>query len=281
MHILVGISRCRDFLWLVSILAVHTGLLAYSSLVQAPSVDEVGHMAAGVSHWSFGNVTLFRVNPPLTRLIATLPVVAASPNKDWHRASTDLTIRSEWVVGQDFIIANRAMHFFAMARWACIPLSLLGACICGHWASQLYGRVSGYLALSLWCFCPTILAHAQVVGPDVGAAAIGVAATYVFWKWLHRPDWGTTFVAGVLLGLAELTKLTWIVLFLLWPVVWLVRRLGGTEAEGANETTHNGSRKGKTYWVGAGLQLGLILLLAIYVINLGYGFEGTLGKLGE
>jgi hypothetical protein len=235
-------------------------------------------MVAGVSHWRFGNFSLFRVNPPLTRLIATLPVVALTPNTDWHRASTDLTIRSEWVVGEDFIVANqnRAMSLFIVARYVCIPLSLLGAWVCGRWASQLYGRASGYLAMALWCFCPSILAHAQMIGPDASAAAFGVAACYVFWKWLHRPSWKNASVAGFVLGLAELTKLTWIVLFFLWPIVWGVWRWGGTEDEGMKRPTFHEGRTTEGY-----CQIGIILLLAIYSINLGYGFEGTFQRLGD
>ena len=282
-HPLVGIAKVRGFFWLVVTVTVHAGLLGYSSLMQAPTVGEIGHMAAGVSHWCFGNFTLYRVNPPLTRLIGTLPVVVMSPKKDWHRASADIAVRTEWAVGEDFIIANgdRARFFFSVARCACIPLSLLGACICGLWARQLYGLGSGYLAVTLWCFCPSILAHGHMLGPDVGAAAVGVAAGYVFWKWLNTPNRRTAFVAGVVLGVAELSKLTWIVLFLVWPALSLLWRLGGSinKRTGDGQEPESGKRPGRC-WIPA-TTIGVILLVAIYLINLGYGFEGTLRKLGE
>ena len=278
-----NISReCFRFLFFVT-LAIHVILLAYSSLKHSPTVGEVGHIAAGVSHWRFGNFGLFRVNPPLVRLIATLPVVATLPKEDWHRASTDFASRSEWVVGEDFIAANqdRAPFLFALARFACIPISLLGAYACSMWASALYGRMSGYLALTLWCFCPAILAHAPTFGPDVGAAAFGVTAAYIFWKWLRNPCWKTAFIAGVILGLAELTKLTWLVLFLLWPALWIAWKLGEMSNKSAVDNALGKCLKTEKHLRGNGLQFGLIILLAIYVINLGYGFQGTFHKLGE
>lgn len=270
-------------LWCSLILATHVILVVHCTAVLAPTVGEVGHMVAGISHWSLGKFGLFRVNPPLTRLIGTLPVVLSSPRYDWHRVSTDLTIRSEWVVGEDFIAANheRAPQLFRMARWACIPLSLLGACICAAWANQLYGSAGGYVALLLWCFSPSILAHACMLGPDLGTAAIGVATAYFFWKWLQRPSFRAACVAGLMLGLAELTKLTWIVLFLLWPILWL--GWNSLAKEGKCEEESKRKDEGKTTPCShrAILQLGLIILLALYLINLGYGFAGTFTKLGK
>jgi len=58
--------------------------------------------------------------------------------------------------------------------------------------------------------------------PDIGAAAVGVLAAYLFRGWLNSTGWLQASVAGVGLGLAELTKTTWIVLFALWPILWLI-----------------------------------------------------------
>ncbi len=240
-------------------------------------------MAAGVSHWCYGDFGLFRVNPPLVRMIATLPVVLTSPKTDWRRASTAPALRSEFIVGADFIAANhdQARFLFCVARWACIPFSLMGACVCYLWAAQLYGRASGSIALVLWCSSPAILGHAPTIGPDVAAAAFGVAAAYAFWKCLNEPTWRTVCVAGLMLGFAELTKLTWIVLFLLWPTVLLLWTLCRAEPKSERTTAREVCCEGPRPWLFAGLQLSLILLLAIFVINLGYGFQKTFQGLGN
>lgn len=64
-----------------------------------------------------------------------------------------------------------------------------------------------------------------MITPDVGAASLGLTAGWLYWRWLSGPDWSRAVVAGVALGLAELAKFTWIVLFGVWPVLWLARRL--------------------------------------------------------
>ena len=59
-----------------------------------------------------------------------------------------------------------------------------------------------------------------MITPDMGATAFGVTAAYVFWKWLKEPGWELAVLAGLVMGAAQLTKTTWILLFGLWPVLW-------------------------------------------------------------
>ena len=122
--------------------------------------------------------------------------------------------------------ANQSKSFwlFTIARWACIPFSVLGGYVCFRWAHELYGRNAGLVALVLWCFCPNILGHGQLITPDVSATALGVLAGYLFWRWLKQPAWSTALAAGLALGLVELTKFTFVVLFPLWPLLWVVYR---------------------------------------------------------
>lgn len=265
-------KRCEHVVVLLLLLG-HAGLLAWSATRHSPSIDEVGHLPAGLSHWHLGRFDLYRVNPPLIRLVAALPVLLARPATDWSRLAEGDQGRPEFRMGEEFIAANVHLSFwyFTLARWSCIPFSLLGGFICFLWARDLYGRLAGFLALTLWCFCPNVLGNAQMITPDVGAAALGVTAGYTFWRWLRRPRWSRAAVAGIILGLAELTKTTWIVFFGLWPLLWLAWRW-------TNSTHRAFPRLACRSEIG---QLGFLLLLAFYTLNLGYGFEGSFEPLGH
>jgi 4-amino-4-deoxy-L-arabinose transferase-like glycosyltransferase len=94
-------------------------------------------------------------------------------------------------------------------------------------------------------------------------------AGYFFWKWLRTPENGSAFVAGVTLGLALLTKLTWIILFPLFPLLWIVWSFFKT-----------GKRSWKL-WSSQSGQMIFLLIVSMFVLNLGYGFEGTLTKIGH
>jgi Dolichyl-phosphate-mannose-protein mannosyltransferase len=265
--------RTKWLVWIppTALLLIHAGLLGYGAAVHSPSIDEVGHMAAGLSHWQLGKFDLYRVNPPLVRTVAVAPVLFAQPKTDWSHYSDQPYLRSEFPIGRWFITENgeRSFWFFTWARWACIPFSLIGGYVCFRWARELYGSWSGLLALTLWCFSPYMLANGQMITPDMGAAALGVAAWYVFWRWLKRPGWLLALGAGAVLGLALLTKTTWIILFALWPALWFVRRLSERPLASAR------------VWLRQTLQIGTTLLLGLYMINMGYDFEGCLLPLGN
>jgi 4-amino-4-deoxy-L-arabinose transferase-like glycosyltransferase len=254
-----------------ALLLVQAALLMYGAAVHSPSIDEVGHMAAGLSHWELGRFDLYHVNPPLVRMVAVVPVLFAQPKYDWSQFSDAPGRRSEFLIGPQFITDNgeRSFWFFTWARWACIPFSMLGGYICFRWARELYGYWSGLLALTLWCFDPYILAHGQLITPDMGATALGVTAGYLFWKWLKEPSWLLALLVGTAMGMAELTKTTWILLFALWPLLWLVWRVP--------QWRQLRLRK----WLNQAGQLGLILGGALYVMNAGYGFERSMTPLGD
>jgi hypothetical protein len=252
----------------ISLLVGHACLLGYGAALHSPVTDEPAHLVAGISYWHFGSFELYNVNPPLVRLLSAAPVVMARPMMDW--TSLHARQRPEWEVGRDFIHANgsRFFHYVRMARWICIPLSLLGGYVCYRWATALYGAGAGILALILWCSCPNILAYGQLILPDMGATALGVGAAYTFWRWLTKPGWLGAVQAGSVLGAAELTKMTWIILFALWPCLWVVWNWIGPRA----------FFRGR--WVRETAQLVTIGVLALLVINCGYGFQGSFIRLG-
>ena len=248
----------------LALLVVHTGLLAYSAYVHSPTLNEPGHLVAGLSHWKFGRFEVYRVNPPLVKMIAALPVMAVGYEEDWSGFYEGPGARPEMAMGEDFIAVNgeRSFLLFMIARWACIPFSWIGAVTCFLWSRDLYGRPSGVMACGIWCFEPNILAHASLMTPDIGGTALGVAACYTFWKWLKNPTWTQAALTGVVLGLAELCKTTLILFYPLWPVLWVVYRWLGAYMAARDWFRETG-------------MLALRMSIGLYILNLGYGFEGT------
>lgn len=256
----------------ITLLAIHACLLFWGALLHSPTLCESAHLAAGVSHWRYGNFGLYRVNPPLVRLVAAAPTLLLADTKCPELPNFAPGARPEFGYGDRFVSANADRYFwlFTVARWACIPFSILGGLICWRWADELYGHSAGITALVLWCFNPDIIANGQMLTPDGGAAALGVTASYFFWGWLKTPDWSHALAAGVTLGLCELTKSSWIILFAVWPCLWLAWLL-----------TDSNTRHSRTAWIRHALQMASVLGIGLYTINLGYGFEGTGKALGE
>lgn len=257
------------------LLSIHAGLLAYSATRHSPTVLEPAFLASGIGHWQLGNFQLYRVNPPLPRMVAAIPALIMGCETEWHKIREWPGSRAEYPVGEDFIAVNgaRSITLLFFARWACIPFSLLGGWIAFRWAGELYGPAAGLLTLVLWVFEPNLLAHAELITPDCACWSCGLLAGYTFWRWLKAPSWKTAGQAGLALGLAELTKLTWLVLFGLWPMLW-VAWVGLRYFRTPSPVAGSAVRP-------SGKQLLAILAFALLVLNLGYGFDGFGARLKD
>ncbi len=258
-------------LFLGTLLVGHTLLLGWAAWCHGPGADEPAHLASGVVHWRLKRWEPYRVNPPLVRMVATVPLMwtgidVARPSFDARPGS-----RPEFTLGMQMMTAegSRFLWLLIVARWACIPFSLCGLIICYRWAAELYGQTAGLAAATMWTFSPNILAHAQMITPDAGATAIGLAACYAFDRWWKSPTWSSATLSGVLLSLSWLSKTTWLVLLPVWGVLAVVR------------VWQPGHRFGRGRRASSVLQATWMLLVALILLNAGYRFTGTGTLLGR
>ena len=253
----------RKYIWLL--VAVHTSLLVYSSVVHSPNLNEPAHLAAGLSHFKFGNFSLYPVNPPFIKCLAALPACVLGYEEDWSSVGVRGGVRPEFYVGADFIRANgmRSFWLVTFGRWACIPVAVTGLLCCYFWARALYGTAAGNLSATLWCFSPTMIAHGSFLSPDGHAASLGLLAGFTFWRWLKFARWRDGLLAGLGLGLALIAKFTWVLLIPIWLTV-----VCGMRLTSRSEDT-------KPHWG----QLLAIILMGIYIVNVSYGFNKTMTPL--
>jgi hypothetical protein len=299
----------RVKLFLTLLLVIHALLLGWLAYVHSPTMCETAHLPAGISHWELGRFDLYRVNPPLVRMVAALPVMLDNPRIDWKNYDLNPINRLEYPTGMAFIEANGSdsFWFYTLGRWGCIPFSLIGAYFCFRWAQELYGTSAGFVACLFWCFCPNILGHGALIMPDVPAAALGFAACYAFWGWLKKTTWTNVFTMGVMLGLAELTKSTLILFYLMWPFLLFLYRASAPRqkttalpslSNQASNTAQN-STANSTANSALGLSatkfsllpmgsrrrdycmLAAAMLLSVFIINFGYCFEGSFQRLRD
>ncbi len=311
------------------ILATHVILAVDGARRQWVTYDEVAHLPAGINYWQKRSFFIYHHNPPLTRMLAALPVLAMNPRMEYSIDYRYIPgLRPEWEFGQRFLRLNRDRYLdlFIAARMVTILCSCVTAGFIFLWSRELFGPAAGLVSLATWCFSPAVLAHAQLVTPDVGASAAGVASAYMFRRFLQNPSWHNAAVGGLILGIAELTKFTLLALYPAFVVVALVRGFRGA-AEPSPE--HDPNVRGVSPWpiatiaalgmlaifLGQGtlvlpayasiavvwglcrlpgdesplgirpisfLRRGLAIgAFSLFVINLGYGFEGSFDRLGD
>jgi hypothetical protein len=255
-------------LLVVLLLVIHYALAFDSLSREDPTVDEIAHLPAGISYWQKGTFKLYHHNPPLTKLIAAIPVMLAKPETAalYGLGSWTNDPPSQANFGQSFAFLNSDRYFelFRLGRMTMPLFSVVGGLFIFAWSSRLYGRLGGLLSLSLWCLCPNILAHARLITSDVAGASIGLGATFLFWRYLHAPTWRSAIIAGVALGLAQLTKFNLLLLYAYWPLLWLgrwviLRDLSGWPARLRRDVAHGAA----------------VVSISLLLICAGYGFEGV------
>jgi len=248
------------------LITIHALLLMDSARRDFVTVDEYGHVPAGLSHWLTGTFHQYQVNPPLPRMLAALLVLCASPQTDFAKDVQAPGSRAEWPSGAVFLELNRDRYFnlIRIARLSTIAWSVLGAWLVFSWSRELFGSVGGLLSLSVWCFGPNVLGHGHLVTPDVPATVSGFAATYAFWRFLWNGSKRGAVVCGVLLGIALLTKFTCLLLIGIWPAMWFATRWS-VSSKPAQPQAPEG-------WVACWV---VIVLTSLFVVNLGYGFQRT------
>ena len=178
------------------------------------TADEFYHVPAGYYHLTAGE---FRVNPehpPLVKMLAALPLllvgVEAPPPRYAPTAQpgerTDETVALFWR-------ANTA-RFESVSFWSRLPAVLITLAL--GWlvfvcARRLFGPRAALLAVLLYAFEPTMLAHGRVVQTDVPAAF----SYLLFFHALHSYWLGATtrraLAVGCAAGLALATKFSLVV----------------------------------------------------------------------
>lgn len=248
------------------ILAAHVALAVDGARRQWVTFDEVAHLPAGINYWQKRSFFIYHHNPPLTRMLAAIPVLAMNPRMEYgvdYRYIPGL--RPEWEFGQRFLRLNRDRYLdlFIAARMVTVLCSCAAAVFIFLWARELFGPAAGLVSLATWCFSPAVLAHAQLVTPDIGASAAGVASAYMFRRFLQNPSWRRAVAAGLVLGIAELTKFTLLALYPAFLVVALVRGFRGA-AQTSPDQDPNG--RGFSPW-----PLAALAALGLLAIFLGQG----------
>ena len=252
--------------------------------------NENGRLASGLIHIRTGDYSVFHVNPPLPDMVGALPAFLSG---NYCPTLGDLGItlfgRKEHKAG-DVWIEKNPDHFRWMkyGRFCMLGFVLLGTVAVFLLAHQSFGVNAAMVASLLWIFSPYILGHGCLICPDVPSATLAMFAIFTFLKWLHRKNMYAATFAGIVLGIAELTKFTLLIFYPLFIVLWLVYCI--TESRERNNeqpdvTQHaeqscryTSLRSRLTYQA---KQMFVMFAVSLLVINMGYLFEGTGKPLGS
>ena len=217
---------------LASLLLVIIFCLGFFSVRgDSTTMDELAHIPAGYSYITQQDMRLNPEHPPLLKDLAGLsvligskinqtPINFPSEHKSWQE-----DLNGQWDFGREFLYrsGNDANMIVSWARLPMILIMVLLGFYVFKWAREIYGNSAGLIALFLYSFSPTFLAHGRYVTTDVGAAAAFFIAIYYLVQWLKETNTKNLIFAGIAFGLALLTKFSLVLLipfFILLVFLW-------------------------------------------------------------
>ena len=171
--------------------------------------DEPVHILAGYRYWQCGDYTVNPEHPPLLKLLATLPL-------QWSRPSPPSTPCGDHIggdlenfhAGALFLAQNGVDPVLVVSRGAAASMSVLLALAVFFAARELFGRDEAVVALALFVFEPTLIAHGSLVTTDMALAATMFIAVYALYRYRHRPTLFRLALTGLAAGLLLAAKHT-------------------------------------------------------------------------
>ena len=197
------------------------------------TMDEVAHLPSGYSYLTQQDMRLNPEHPPLIKDLSAVPLLFIKDlNFPSEISAWKEEVNGQWDFGFHFLYqsGNPADQMISWGRLPMILILVLLAFYLFKWGEELFGKKAGLLALIIFAFSPTLLAHGGLVTTDVGAAAGIFIAVYYFIKALKEPNRKNILLAGVFFGLAQLCKFSVILLVPLYIIMtffwWVIKKKG-------------------------------------------------------
>jgi hypothetical protein len=222
-------TTTRNTRWAVAavlaLLLIMTAEIVHAVHGQSLTWDEGDHIFAGYESWKTHDFGLNPEHPPMVKLLATLPLLPLHLNVPpvQHRFFKT----ESYLDGQQLLFHNgptdggrySAETLVFLARLPTLLFALAAALLVFLAAREMFSLRAGLIALTLFCFDPTLLAFGAYVTTDMAASCTIFATIYALWRYLQRPTPARLIVVGLAAGLALAAKHSTI---LLAPVLVLL-----------------------------------------------------------
>lgn len=194
--------------------------------------DEVVHIPAGYYHLVAGDYQLNNEHPPLVKMWAALPLLFIQPEEPrMPEEGSPNFAEKTWGFHQMFWGAN-ADRFRTIGYWTrlmMVPVTVSLGWLIFVFGRRLFGTRAALLAVALFVFEPTILAHGRIVHTDVPSALVYLLFFFAAYLYIQEYTWRRAFFLAFATSVALLTKFSMIILgpvliaYAAWGL-WLARK---------------------------------------------------------
>lgn len=262
-------KKINFFLIVAAVLLLGQFILQiYLAKADAQTTDEGVHLSAGYTYLTKYDFRFNPEHPPLVKILAAAPLlllnIKTPPDDLYFNRASDYfydSWREARAYGEDLLykMGNDADKILLFSRIPMALLTLLLGLTILIISSRLWGLKGGLLSLALFVLEPIVCAHGHLVTTDIGVSLGYLLTIYLLWLFLNKSSWRNVILLGIVLGLAELSKFTAVIL--LPAMIILLVFFGIAERI-----------KLKEFFIKAGKIL-IAFIICWLVIWVGYGFK--------
>ena len=246
----------------VALVLIASLRIAATYTVFSHTSDEIAHVACGMEWLAKGIYTWEPQHPPLARVaIALGPIFPVSGRRKRRMARFFRCSKRAPVSSTP---ASITPDPGAGARWGFFRFSGSPAWRCTVWGRRYFSRAVAVVAVFLFTFIPTVLAHSSVATTDMALTAFMTASFLTGLIWVERPTAARGVWFGVCAGLMVLSKFSCLAFF---PAIVALALAGYfiVERPGIGPVLRAARARVPTF--------GLAVLIALVVIWAGYRFS--------
>jgi hypothetical protein len=216
--------RIRYALLIVLLLAGYFSMAVTASRSKSQTFDEGVHITAGYNAWKLHDHRFDPGNGDFLKRWATLPLLFSQPNfppldsENWRTAefflfSRDLLFHAGNDPDAILLQTRRMVALIGVALGV-----LVFAC-----SRSLFGSAGGLVSLTLFAFCPNMLANGALVSTDLTLAAVLLASTWCLWRLLHAVTLANLLLSLLAFSLLVISKMTAVLIVPIAAILIAVR----------------------------------------------------------
>jgi len=191
-----------------------------AALRESVTVDEVAHIAAGLSYLQRLDLRFNEEHPPLPKVLAALPLVLRGTRADYSHISWTFSdaffpaYLGQWVFGEWVLTKwNDPVSTLAWARAPMLVVALILGWVLFAYARKLGGDWAGLLCLSVYVSTPAFIAFAPLVHTDLAVTLFSLLTLWQFAEIWQNPSRKNAALFSLCLAAALLSKFTANILF--------------------------------------------------------------------
>src|SRR5581483_9537579 len=229
--ILSFLEKYAVILALLAVIIASARIIATYNVFSITS-DESIHIACGLEWLDKGKYTGEAQHPPLARIASAIGPYLLGAHSAWTKQPDPNHLSEE---GLRILASNgRPDRMLAGARAGILPFFWVACGVIFAWGRKYSNGAVAVLAVWIFSFTPTVLAHAGLATTDMALTAFLSATFLASSIWLERPTALHAALLGVCGALAVLSKFSSLVFFPAAAVAALLWYLAATRPSRAD-----------------------------------------------